>query len=396
MGGEIVFLVRKVSKRYADRSVLQELDFSVNKGEIMGVIGASGAGKSTLLHMLVGFIPSSTGDILFHAYTPNGVIECNVLHSKKLVNTQYGFASQQPSFYEQLTIMENLEYFGAMYGLNNDTIRKNAETLLRLMELKSSAYVLAAHLSGGMKRRLDIACALIHNPPVLILDEPTADLDPVLRTQIWEVIKRINARGTTIILSSHHLNELDTLCHRIAILKDGRMIDLDTPQKLKSKYSKTQEIMIETFPGNYDSIVKRLQSHGIHTVKREGTYLTIKSENPEHVIGVIISLLERMNESLLDLKLIKPSIDGVFLSVHQKSHKHNVHDATHDVKDVSVSDVTLQTIIQQLKESTNSKSVKPIAKDHSLLASSKKDIKQNNLQNIKDSNKDKIDSRGAK
>jgi ABC-2 type transport system ATP-binding protein len=322
MGDDTVFLVRDITKRYGQREVLSGVTFEVRKGEILGFIGASGAGKTSLLHMLVGFIPSSSGDILFHAYTPKGVVECNVLEHQTLVNRSYGFASQQPSFYEKLTVMENLEYFGTMYNLSKDAIHKNAEVLLRLMELKAHSYVLAQYLSGGMKRRLDIACALIHNPPVLILDEPTADLDPVLRTHIWEVIKRINARGTTVILSSHHLNELDTLCNRIAIIKDGKLVDIDTPEKLKNKYSKTQELMIESFPGNYDDVIKKLKDDNISAITREGTYLTIKTENPEHVISVVLNVLRKTGESLLDLKLIKPNLDNVFVTIYKTEHHH--------------------------------------------------------------------------
>lgn len=319
MGEGTVFLVRKVSKRYGSRDVLSEISLEVRKGEILGFIGASGAGKTTLLHMLVGFIPSSSGDILFHAYTPSGIIECNVLDHQRLVNRSYGFASQQPSFYEKLTVLENLSYFGQMYDLSSDAIAKNAEVLLRLMELKASSHVLAENLSGGMKRRLDIACALIHNPPVLILDEPTADLDPVLRMQIWEVIKRINERGTTVILSSHHLNELDSLCDRIGIIKEGMLVDIDTPDKLKSKYSRTQELMIETFPGNYDEVIKRLKADSVTAISREGTYLTIKTENPERVISSLLPVLHKTNESLIDLKLNKPNLDNVFVTIYRKA-----------------------------------------------------------------------------
>jgi ABC-2 type transport system ATP-binding protein len=329
MGGDTVFLIRNVSKRYGSREVLSNLSFDIRRGEILGFIGASGAGKTTLLHMLVGFVPSTSGDILFHAYTTKGVIECNVLDHQRLVNRSYGFASQQPSFYERLTVLENLQYFGAMYDLDSEQIAKNAEVLLRLMELKSSAHVLAQHLSGGMKRRLDIACALIHNPAVLILDEPTADLDPVLRTHIWEVIKRINSRGTTVILSSHHLNELDTLCSRIAILKDGKLVDIDTPDKLKSKYSRSQDIMIETFPGNYDELIKRLKADNITAITREGTYLTIKTEHAEQVISSLLQVLHKTGESLLDLKLIKPNLDNVFVTIYKKAelhaHDHHLH-----------------------------------------------------------------------
>jgi ABC-2 type transport system ATP-binding protein len=317
MGGDHVFLVRNVTKSYGSREVLKGLSFDVRKGEILGLIGASGSGKTTLLNMLVGFIPGTSGDILFHAYTAKGVVECNVLAHQSLVNRSYGFASQNPSFYEKLTVYENLEYFGTMYELSGDAIEKNADVLLKLMDLKSSAHVLAEHLSGGMKRRLDIACALIHNPQILILDEPTADLDPVLSSHIWEVLKRINARGTTIILSSHHLNVLDSICNRIAILKDGRIVDIDSPDKLKSKYSKWQEVMIETYPGNYDLIIKYLQIEKITDVSREGTYLTVKTQSPEQVITKLLAILKRMGESLLDLKLIKPNLDNVFVNIYK-------------------------------------------------------------------------------
>jgi ABC-2 type transport system ATP-binding protein len=319
MGGDAVFLIRNVSKRYGSRSILKDLSFEIRKGEILGFIGASGAGKSTLLHMLVGFVPSSKGDILFREFSSRGVIEYNVLEHHKQVNRNYGFASQSPSFYEKLTVFENLEYFGSMYDLSNEAIRQNAEVLLRLMELKASAHVLADHLSGGMKRRLDIACALIHNPPVLILDEPTSDLDPVLSNHIWEVLKRINARGTTIILSSHRLHELDPLCSRIAILKDGKLIDIDTPERLKTKYSKEQELMIESFPGNYDELMRQLRQERITQVQREGTYLTIRTENPEQLIARVLALLQRQGESLLDIKLLKPNLDTVFLNITKRA-----------------------------------------------------------------------------
>jgi ABC-2 type transport system ATP-binding protein len=317
MGGDAVFLVRNVSKRFGNRKVLEGINFEVRKGEILGLIGASGSGKTTLLHLLVGFLPSSTGDILFRAYTPRGVIECNVLQHRHTLNRNYGFASQQPSFYERLTVLENLHYFGSLYELSAEAIGKNAELLLKLMELKASSHVLAQNLSGGMKRRLDIACALIHNPPVLILDEPTADLDPVLASQIWEVLKRINARGTTIILSSHHLNELDTLCSRIMIIKEGQALDIDTPEKLKSKYSKVQELMVESFPGNYSEVIKRLKQDNVTSINAEGTYLTIRTENPESLIAKVLAILHKQNESLLDIKLIKPNLDNVFVNIYK-------------------------------------------------------------------------------
>jgi len=360
MGGDTVFLVRNVTKRYGNREVLSGVSFEVRKGEILGFIGASGAGKTSLLHMLVGFIPSSSGDILFRSYAPRGIIEYNVLEHHKIVNRSYGFASQYPSYYEKLTVLENLEYFGSMYDLSAEAVRQNAGVLLKLMELRSHSHILAQHLSGGMKRRLDIACSLIHNPPILILDEPTADLDPVLRGHLWEVVKRINARGTTVILSSHHLNELDTLCNRIGIIKDGKLVDIDTPEKLKSKYSRMQELMIESFPGNYDEVIRRLKADNITAISREGTYLTVKTETPEQLITKLLGVLSRMNESLLDIKLIKPNLDNVFVTIYRKAEikegtlpPHTTH--------------TAQSVHHLPPSAIPAQHPAPLSKDHSLV-----------------------------
>lgn len=317
MGADAVFLLEKVTKRYGSRTILDGISFDIRRGEILGIIGASGTGKTTLLHMLVGFVPPSNGEVRFRANLNGKPIERNVLENAPQLSRIYGFASQNPSFYERLTVLENLHYFGSMYDLSPQAIERNAQTLLDLMGLKASSHLLAQHLSGGMKRRLDIACALIHNPPILVLDEPTADLDPVLRTHVWEVIKKINSQGTTIILSSHHLNDLDTLCSRIAVLKDGHLVDIDTPESLKNKYSKTQEILIETFPGNYDPIIKRLKGEKQTDVRKEGTCLLIRTENTEAVLTFVLSLLKKNGESLLDVKLAKPNLDDVFVRIHK-------------------------------------------------------------------------------
>lgn len=313
MGGGAVFLVRNVTKKYDSRTILKDINLDVQKGEILGVIGASGAGKTTLLNMLVGFVRSTSGSITFQL----GQRQHDVMRQPQLVARNYGFASQRPSFYEKLTVLENLYYFGRMYDLSVESIEKNARQLLHFMNLKPHAHLLAEHLSGGMQRRLDIACALIHNPPVLILDEPTADLDPVLRTQLWEIIKQVNHKGTTVVLSSHHLNDLDALCNRIAIVKDGSLVDVDSPEKLKSKYSRTQDIMVESFPGNYEQIIRMLKPEKDTVVRHEGTYLTIRTPRPEKVISTLLSALKRQKESLLDLKLIKPNIDDVFVKIYE-------------------------------------------------------------------------------
>ena len=322
MGKRVVFDVRNVSKSFKQNHVLKGVSFKVERGEILGIIGASGSGKTTALNLMVGFLRPDQGAVFFTYLRQDGQEKVfNVLDKPLVVNRGYGFAAQHPSFYEKLTVRENLEYFGRMYGLPGRTIRANGETLLRLMGLKASQYVLASDLSGGMKRRLDIACAMIHNPGILILDEPTADLDPVLRNQIWAVVKRINMRGTTVILSSHHLNELDTLCNRIAIIKDGSLVDIDSPEKLKLKYSKVQELLIETYPGSYEKLVPKLKGKNVTTIGQEGTYLILKTEEPQRLIKDLLPILEKEGEQLLDIKLNKPNLDDVFVTIYNAEHE---------------------------------------------------------------------------
>jgi len=317
MGRRAVFEVKHVSKSFKENHVLKDVSFNVEQGEILGLIGASGSGKTTLLNLMVGFLRPDKGAVYYTHYPANGQSAVfNVLEKPLLVNKSYGFAAQMPSFYESLTVRENLEYFGRMYGLGSKALKANVDVLLRLMGLKGSQFVISKNLSGGMKRRLDIACAMIHNPAVLILDEPTADLDPVLRNQIWEVIKRINMRGTTVLLSSHHLNELDTLCTRIAILKDGVLVDIDAPDKLKLKYNKVQEIMLETYPGAYDKIIPSLKGKNITAISQQGTYLLVRTEEPERLIKDLLVLLEKHGEQLIDIRLNKPNLDEVFVQIY--------------------------------------------------------------------------------
>ncbi len=321
MARAAVFEVKAVSKSFGDNHVLKNISITIEKGEVIGIIGSSGSGKTTLLNLLVGFLPPDRGTVNFVQYTKGQPQIFNVLKKPLIVNRSYGFAAQTPSFYEKLTVRENLEYFGKMYDLGTKALRANVDILLKLMGLKASQYVTARDLSGGMKRRLDIACAMVHNPGVLILDEPTADLDPVLRNQIWEIVKRINMRGTTVVLSSHHLNELDTLCNRIAILKDAELVDIDTPDKLKLKYTKVQEILIESYPGSYEKIIPKLKGKNITSISQEGTYLTIRTQEPERNIKEVLTLLERGGEQLLDIKLNKPNLDDVFVKVYTKKRE---------------------------------------------------------------------------
>lgn len=324
-----ILKVEEISKSYGKKEVLNNISFEVYDGEILGLIGTSGSGKTTLLNSMVGFIIPSSGKVSFRHETGKVGYSSiytydSVLDRPSRFKHTYGFAAQVPSFYEKLTVKENLFYFGSLYGLSTDVLKSNVSTLLKLMDLENSYYILGKNLSGGMERRLDIACALIHNPPLLILDEPTADLDPILRKNIWNILKKVNEKGTTIILSSHHLNEIETLCDRVAILKDNGIIALGTPDELKEKFLKHKEVRLESSPGNYEKLAPILQKKfkkEIVSYEIKGGELIILCENPKEFLNSLVGTIEQEKEKIIELKLVKPSLDQVFIALNKKKQQ---------------------------------------------------------------------------
>lgn len=304
-------------KEFKNKVVLNKLDLSINKGEIFGVIGLSGSGKTTLFNTLIGFLEPEEGEITYFGQErPEKILKDN-----KIVKTEFGFATQDPSFYPKLTAEENLDHFGSLYKIKKKVRRDYIDYLLKLVSLHESKDTISSSMSGGMQKRLTIACALIHNPRVLILDEPTADLDPYLRNKTWDVIKNIQKQGTTVILSSHFLDEVDILCDRIAILHNGVILEVGTPDELKDKYSKNEEIELETKPGDYDNICKKMkkQKLPISKILKKSNKLILYTQKPEFTLHKLLNIIEDLNEELIGVDVNKPSLAEVFESLTYKS-----------------------------------------------------------------------------
>lgn len=315
----IVFSIKELNKSFGQKQILKNINLDIHKGEIIGIIGASGAGKTTFLNTLIGFLKPDSGDVLFRFETmlsyKKGHMFKSVFDNQRIIKKMYGFTSQVPSFYEELTPSENLDYFGHLHNLNKETIKTNRDILLRLMNLENASRIKSKYLSGGMERRLDIACSLMHNPEVLILDEPTADLDPILRSHIWDLIRKINSKGTTIILSSHHLSELELLCDRVVILKDGHLIAKGKPSELKKEFVKVEEIIIQSKPGKYSQIVSELKKKKIIDLDIKKDELRIFSSNPEKDLFKILAVLKKKKEKLTFIKMAGSSLDDVFINL---------------------------------------------------------------------------------
>lgn len=226
---------RNIKKSFGKRVILDGVSLEINEGEIFGIIGMSGSGKSTILNILIGYYAPEQGEVLFYSYKDKKYKSAakNMIELRKT----FGFAAQDPSFYPKLTVEENLLHFGSLYGLSKKVLKENAKHLLELAELYDERNQLAQTLSGGMEKRLSVACSLIHSPRVLILDEPTADLDPIRRKETWELIKEFHKKGTTIIIASHFLEELEPICTKIAILHDHKVSIVGTPAQLRKYYN---------------------------------------------------------------------------------------------------------------------------------------------------------------
>ena len=224
--------VIKLTKKYKDFLALKGISYEIKEGEIFGVLGPNGAGKSTMIKILT----------CFHELTSGNVTINNIsIKQKNKIKKLIGWVPQEETFYPKLTVKENLEYFASLYGISAKEIKKKSEELLKFLQLSEKTNSLAVSLSGGMKRRLSIAIALMHNPKIIYLDEPTSGIDPVSRRALWDIIKELKRQGLTILFCTHYLDEAELLCDRIAILRSGKIIAIDTPLKLKKKYGKTLE-----------------------------------------------------------------------------------------------------------------------------------------------------------
>ncbi|RME54280.1 ABC transporter ATP-binding protein [Candidatus Woesearchaeota archaeon] len=308
---DVLIEIDNLIKKFGKKLVLDRINLSILDGEFFGIVGLSGSGKTTLLNILVGFWEPTIGRII---YNHNKIVRKN----KSYIRQIFGFATQAGSVYPQLTVEENLRYFGHLFNMRGSDIKERTEILLDLVELTGANKVLAGELSTGMQRRLDIACALIHNPKVLILDEPTEDLDPVLRKELLALLKRINDEGTTIIMTSHLLNDLETVCDRIAILHNGYVIDVDSPDGLKSKYSKNEEIHLISNPGDYKTILSKLNSSKIskYVIKRKK--LVLYTTDAEDLLSSLLKVLAQLKEKIEDLMVTRPSMEEVFEAITKR------------------------------------------------------------------------------
>jgi ABC-2 type transport system ATP-binding protein len=216
--------VNNVCKKFGQQDVLQDISLEIPQAQIFGLLGPSGSGKTTLVKIIAGIDVATSGEVhLLNEKMP-----------KLAMMSQIGYMSQSDALYMELSALENLEFFAALFGLNVAQRKIRIDEVMTLVNLQAFLKKSVSTYSGGMKRRLSLAIALLHRPKVLILDEPTVGIDPVLRKSLWDELTRLSEQGTTIIVTTHVMDEADK-CHRLGMIRDGKLIAVGTPEELKQQ-----------------------------------------------------------------------------------------------------------------------------------------------------------------
>lgn len=230
MTEEHVIKTDKLTKKFGDFTATHAITFKVSKGEIFGFLGANGAGKTTAVRMLCGLSRPTSGNA--------EVVGCDVYKQPEEIKENIGYMSQKFSLYEDLTVLENIRFFGGIYGLRNTRIKSKTNELIEQLGLQNEVKKLVASLPLGWKQKLAFSVAIIHNPKIVFLDEPTSGVDPLMRRQFWELIYEAANNEITVFVTTHHMDEAE-YCDRLSIMVDGRIEALDTPRNLKERFGVT-------------------------------------------------------------------------------------------------------------------------------------------------------------
>ena len=304
--------VKGISKRFGALLAVDNVSFTVTAGEIFGLLGPNGAGKSTLIRMLTTLVPPTSGTAIVAGH--------DIIHDATAVRESIGVIPQNMTSDPELTCAENIGIHARLYGITGERRRRRTAELLEAVNLSDRADALASTLSGGMRRRLEIARGLVHDPQILFLDEPTTGLDPVSRISVWEMITHLRAQqGRTLFLTTHYMDEADRLCDRVAIVDSGRIVALDTPVALKASVPGASRIELQFEPDLPHGAADLEALPAINSVRALGsaTY-RISSDRGPASAQELIELARRQKLELKALSVESTSLDDVFL--HYTGH----------------------------------------------------------------------------
>lgn len=291
-------------KAFGDFIAVDHVSLSVQKGEIFGFLGPNGAGKSTVIRMLCGLLSPTSGRALVSGH--------DVAREPDLVKKTIGYMSQKFSLYDGLTVEENIDFFSGVYGIPKERRKERKAYVLRMAGLEERRRSLTRLLSGGWKQRLALGCAILHEPPILFLDEPTSGVDPVARRGFWDLVYQLSADGQTIFVTTHYMDEAE-YCHRVGLMYAGKVVALGAPAELK-RDMKAYLLQLDT--SDLLGAMQAIESKpGIRDTAVFGAGLHVTVDDPKAGSAQIRDALAASHIEIRDLRPIAPSMEDVFVAV---------------------------------------------------------------------------------
>jgi ABC-2 type transport system ATP-binding protein len=315
-------IVENLTKKFGDFLAVDHISFRVSAGQIFGWLGPNGAGKTTTIRILLGLMAPTSGN--------SYILGFNSATQPKAIHAQIGYLSQQFTLYNNLTPAENIRFYGMVHGLSSSALRQRQAEIIDMAGLGGHENVVTSTLSGGWKQRLALGCAIVHQPKVVFLDEPTAGVDPISRRQFWELIYRITKEeGVTVLVTTHYMDEAE-LCQRVGFISQGRLIAIDSPDQLKKTQMRGQVLEIRV--ANPDLAIRVLKNaqqkrqFQLDEVALYGAQIhAVVPANAQESRQALRSLLEAEKIEVKAIEMIAPTLEDVFISAVHASDVRNEH-----------------------------------------------------------------------
>jgi len=297
--------IKDMVKTFGSFVAVDHVSLTVPKGEIFGFLGPNGAGKSTTIRMLCGLLTPTSGQAWVNGFS--------VADQPELIRRSIGYMSQKFSLYDDLTVEENIDFFSGMYGVPRERREERKQYVLRMADLAERRRALTGTLSGGWKQRLALGCAILHEPPILFLDEPTSGVDPIARRDFWTLIRDLSAAGHTIFVSTHYMDEAEH-CHRLALMYRGKVIALGAPAELKKQLTSRHILQLDS--SDPLESMRALESvAGVRDVAVFGGGLHVTVDDPAAGKARIQQALRSKGIELQRLETIEPTMEDVFVAM---------------------------------------------------------------------------------
>lgn len=307
-------VAEELTKKFGDFTAVDRVSFTIRRGEIFGFLGPNGAGKTTTIRMLLGLLRPTSGKAT--------VLGFDIVRQSEEIKRRIGYMSQRFSLYHDLTVVENLDFYGGVYGLRGRRLQERKAFALEMAGLVGREDELAGNLAGGWKQRLALGCAILHEPEMLFLDEPTAGMDPISRRAFWDLLYRLAEGGTTIFVTTHYMDEAEN-CHSLAFIHNGRIIAYGSPESIKETRMRGQVLEIDC--SRPEVAIAALREAGERgrlrpiEVSLYGAFIHVVAEDAEAQKPLIGQILRERGVEVRNMEVIAPSLEDVFISSIKES-----------------------------------------------------------------------------